>query len=54
MAIMVPFCGPPKLADLQGKSSWGPGSAPFGVRNGLVCLRSENKYCHNGGMAIAR
>jgi hypothetical protein len=38
MAIIAPFGGPPKLADLQGKSSWGSGSAPFGVQNGLVWL----------------
>jgi len=52
MAIMAPFGGPLKMADLQGKSRRVRGSVPFGGRNGLVCLLRREKYCHNGGMAL--
>jgi hypothetical protein len=55
MAIMASSGGPPKTVDLQGKRGRVRGSAPFGGRNGLVCLgvSTREKYCHNGGMALA-
>jgi hypothetical protein len=54
MAIVAPSGGPLKTASLQGKRPRVRGSAPFGGRNGLVCLfLAQKKYCHNGGMASA-
>jgi hypothetical protein len=41
------------MAGLQGKSCEGPGSAPFGGSDGLVCFSRREKYCHNGGIAFA-
>jgi hypothetical protein len=55
VAIMAPSRGPLKTAGLQGKSRGCPGFAPFGGRDGLVCLfHGGHKYRHNGGMALAR
>ena len=53
MAMMVPSDGPLKPAYLQGKSPWGPGSAPFGGSNGLVCLCSPQAVLPQRGMALA-
>jgi hypothetical protein len=36
-----PFVRPLERAVMQGKRPWGPGSAPFGGRNGLVCLSAS-------------
>jgi hypothetical protein len=54
--MMVPSERSPEVAALQGKSRQGPGSAPFGGRNGLAAgfaFCSREKYSHNGGMALA-
>jgi hypothetical protein len=49
--IMAPFPDTSKLACSQGKGLKGPGSAPFGGSDGLVCLfflSRHGKYCHKG------
>src|SRR5215217_2754884 len=41
----------PRNGSFAGEKRPGPGSAPFGGRNGLVCLFSRcEKCCHNGGL----
>ena len=54
---MDPSGGPLRTVVLHGKCRRVQGSMPFGGSDGLVCLfaffRRREKYCHNGGMALA-
>jgi hypothetical protein len=54
MPLTVPAAVPSEVSDLQANPAGGQRFAPFGGRDGLVCLfcRGE-KYCHNGGLAFA-
>jgi hypothetical protein len=57
MTIMAPSGGPLKSADLQVKIPWGSGVGALlgaAMDSSLIfALTSREKYCHNGGMAIA-
>ncbi len=51
--IMAPS-RPDKSTGFAEERRWGPGSAPFGDRNGSSAfLSSRYKYCHNGGMPLS-